>query len=159
MRVRVYAAGKRAINFHERRLSISKLKSPTVSPLLSASFPQSRCSFSEIHPYPPALQEPQEGVFFCFILEGTWLCVALRRIMPAERAGAGTGPTGSKPATASALWESSHEHNGHGRLRGATSAEKEGQARQPGSSRFSPHHCLSLDPGTQTGTVLDHSGA
>lgn len=64
--------------------------------------------------------------------------MTLRWIMPAERAGAGTGPTGSKRATANALWENSHEHNGHGQLRGAMSAEKEGQARQPGSSRFSP---------------------
>ena len=29
---------------------------------------------------PPAPQEPQEGVLFCFILEGTYFCVTLRCI-------------------------------------------------------------------------------
>ena len=109
------------------------------------------------NPPPTTLQEPQEGVLFCFILEGTYFCVTLQWIMPAGRAGTGTGLTGSKPMTANALWENSHECNGHGQLRGVMSAEKEGQTQQPGPPK-SPHHCLSLDPGTQVGTVLDHSG-
>ena len=153
MRVHVYAAGKCVINFHKRRLSVSKLKSPIVNPLPSASFPQSRCSFSEIHPLPP--QEPQEGVLFCFILEGAYFCVTLRWINASRQ---------------SRNWDRTHREQAYDSkctlgklpraqwprpLRGATSAEKEGQPRQPGSSEF-PHHCLPPDPGTQVGKVLDH---
>ena len=90
------------------------------------------------NPPPTTLQEPQEGVLFCFILEGTYFCVTLQWIMPAGRAGTGTGPTGGKPTTANALWEKSHECNGHGQLRGAMSAEKEGQTPQPGSPKSTP---------------------
>lgn len=70
-RVCIYPAGKRTINFHEWRLSVSKPKSPIVSSLPSTSFPCFCCGFSEISSW------ASRSCTFLFHFGGTRFCVTL----------------------------------------------------------------------------------